>query len=83
MMRCFGILDSIFMCEFMKTVSNLRQNVHACLQAIAGGEAFAVLEKPGGLPSRMVGEDSPGTWLPADTKRGCQDLTPAGRGGGS
>ena len=79
-MRCFGILDSIYMCEFMKTVSNLRQNVHACLPAIAGGEAFVVLEKPGGLPSRMVGEDSPGTWLPADTKRGCQDLTPVGRG---
>ena len=69
------------MSEFMKTVSNLGQNFRACKPAIAGREAFVVLEKPGGLPSRRVGEDSPGTWLPADTKRGCQDLTPGGWGG--
>jgi len=69
------------MSEFMKTVSNLGQNFRACLPAIAGREAFAVLEKPGGLPSSRVGEDSPGTWLPADTKRGCQELTSGGWGG--
>jgi len=40
-----------------------------------------VLEKPGGLPLRRVGEDSPGTWLPADTKQGRQALTPGGCGG--
>jgi len=66
------------MSEFMKTASNLGQNFRACLPMIADREAFAVLEKPGGLPSRRVGEDRPGTWLPADTKRGCQDLTPWG-----
>ena len=62
----------------MKTVSNLGQNFRACLPAIAGREAFTVLEKPGGLPSKRVGEDSRGTWLPADTKRGCQELTLGG-----
>ena len=38
--------------------------------SIAGREAFAVLEKPGGLPSRRVGAESPGAWLPAGTKKG-------------
>ena len=33
---------------FLKTVSSLRQNFFACLPAIAGKEAFAVLEKAGG-----------------------------------
>jgi len=37
------------MSEFMKTVSNLGQNFRVCLPAIAGREAFAVLEKPGGF----------------------------------
>ena len=37
------------MSEFFKTVSSLRQNFFACLPAIAGTEAFAVLEKAGGL----------------------------------
>ena len=32
----------------LKTVSNLEQSFFACLPAIAGREAFAVLEKPGG-----------------------------------
>jgi len=53
------------MSEFMKTASNLEQNFRACLPAIVGREAFAVLEKPGELPSRRVGEDGPGAWLPA------------------
>jgi len=57
------------MSEIMKTVSNFGQNFRAF------AEAFAVLEKPGRFPSRRVGEDSPGTWLPADTKRGRQALT--------
>jgi len=65
----------------MKTVSNLGQNFCACLPASAGREAFAVLEKPGRLLSRRVGKDSPGTWLPADTKQGCQELTLGGWGG--
>ena len=33
----------------MKTVSNLGQNLWACLPAIAGKDAFAVLVKPGGF----------------------------------
>ena len=36
------------MSGFFKTVSSLRQNFFACLPAIAGREAFAVLEKAGG-----------------------------------
>ena len=36
------------MSGFFKTVSRLRQNFFACLPAIAGREAFAVLEKAGG-----------------------------------
>ena len=68
------------MSEFMKIVSNLGQNFRACLPAIAGREACAVLEKPVGLPSRRLGKDSPGTWLPADTKRSCQELTLGGWG---
>jgi len=45
----------IYMSEFMKTVSNLGQNFRACLPAIAGREAFAVLEKPGGGASVKEG----------------------------
>ena len=49
-------------------VSNLGLNVFACQPAIACREAFAVFEKPGVLPSRRVGVESPGAWLPAGTK---------------
>jgi len=62
------------MSEFMKTMSNLGQNLFACLSAIASREAFATLEKPGELPSRRVGVDSPGARLPADTKPGPHGL---------
>ena len=55
------------MTGFFKTVSTLRENFFAYLPAIAGREAFAVLEKAGGLPSRRVGAESPGAWLPAAT----------------
>jgi len=61
---CWGHFPGIprqDMSEFMKTVSNLGQNFRAWLSAIAGREAFAVLKKPDGLPSRRVREDSPGT----------------------
>ena len=58
------------MSGFLKTVSNLGQNFFACPPAIAGREAFGMLEKAGGLPSRRVGADIPGPWLPAGTKRG-------------
>ena len=46
------------MSGFFKTVSSLRQNFFACLPAIADREAFAVLEKAGGAPSRRVGAES-------------------------
>ena len=58
----------ISMSGFMKTVSNLRQNFRACLLAM---EAFAALEKPGGVwggggggSVKRVRADSPGAWLP-------------------
>ena len=70
------------MSVFLKKMSNLGQNVFSCLPAIAGREAFAVLEKPGGLPSRRVGPDSPGAWLPADSKGGGGRLYPLGGGEG-
>ena len=60
------------MSGFFKTVLSLRQNF------FAGREAFAVLEKAGGLPPRRVGAESPGTWLPAATKGGPQALSPGG-----
>jgi len=37
-----------------------------------------VLGKPGVFLSKRVGEHSPGAWIPADTKRRHQALTPAG-----
>ena len=40
------------------------------------GVELAVLEKPGGLPLRRAGAESPGAWLPAGTKEG------VGGGGG-
>ena len=46
------------------------QNFFACLSPIAGREAFAVLEKPGGFPSRRLKAESPGAWLPAGGKGG-------------
>ena len=55
------------MSGFFKTVSSLRQNSFACLPAITGREAFAVLEKAGGAPSRRIGAESPEAWLPAAT----------------
>ena len=39
---------SLYMSEFMKIVSSLKQNFFACLPAIAGREASPVLQKPGG-----------------------------------
>ena len=63
------------MSGFLRTVTDLGQNFFACL---AGREAFAVLEKPWGFPSRRVGEDSPGVWLPAGTKGRAQSLSPGG-----
>ena len=69
------------MSGFLKTVSSLRQNFFACPPGIAGREAFAVLEKAGGLLSRRVGAESPGAWLPAATIGGPQVLSPAGWGG--
>ena len=69
------------MSGFFKTVSSLSQNFFACLPAIAGREAFAVLEKAGGAPSRTVGAESPEAWLPAATIGGPQALSPRGWGG--
>ena len=63
------------MSGFLRTVTDLGQNFFACL---AGWAAFAVLEKPWGFPSRRVGEDSPGVWLPAGTKARAQSLSPGG-----
>ena len=51
------------------------------LPTIAGREAFAVLQKAGGLASSRVGAESPGAWLPAATIGGPQVLSPAGWGG--
>ena len=75
------------MSGFLKTVSSLRQNFNACLLAIAGREVFAVFEKPGGgggggLPSRRVGAESPGAWLPAGTKGEARHHSLVGDGGG-
>ena len=70
------------MSEFMKTVSSLKQNVFACLPAMAGRQASPVLQKPGGLPSRRVGGDSLVVWLPGDTKRGGGGCSSSPRGVG-
>ena len=64
-----------------ETVSSLAQNFFACLPAIAGREALAVLEKAGGVPSRRVGAESPEHWLAAATIEGRQALSPGGWGG--
>ena len=69
------------MSGFFKTVSSLRQNFFACLPAIAGREALAVLEKAGGAPSRRVGAESPEARLPAATIGEPQALSPGGWGG--
>ena len=42
------------MSGFLRTVSTLGQNFFACLPAIAGREALAVLQKSGGASSRRV-----------------------------
>ena len=78
--RDFGGIPRQYMSEFMKRVSILGQNVRACLPGIAGREALAVLEKPGGLPSRRVEANSPCSWLPAVTEWGPQALSPGGSG---
>ena len=41
---------------FWRTVSALAQNFFPCLPAIAGREAFAVLEKPGGFRQGGLGK---------------------------
>ena len=64
------------MSGFFKTVLSLRQNFIPCLPATADKEAFAVLEKAGGAPSRRVGAESPEAWLPAATIGGPQALSP-------
>ena len=79
-----GYIISVYMSGFFKTVSSLRQNFFAYLPeiAIAGREAFAVLEKAGGAPSRRIGAESPEAWLPAATiVGGPQALSPGGWGG--
>ena len=43
--------------------------------------AFAVLQKPGGIPSRRVRVESLAVWLPAGTKGKAQELSPGGWGG--
>ena len=75
------LLKNIYMSEFMKTVSSLKQNFFACLLVIAGRQTSPVLQKPGALPSRTVGADNLGVWLPGDIKRGDAALTPGGWGG--
>ena len=69
------------MSGFFKTVSSLKQNFFACLPAIAGREAFAVLEKAGGGSVKEGRAESPEAWLPAATIRGPQALSPGGWGG--
>ena len=68
------------MSGFLRTVSALGQNFFACLPAIAGKEASAVLEKPEELPSRRARVDSLGVWLPAGTRGRAQGLSPGGWG---
>ena len=65
----------------MKIVSSLKQNFFFCLRATTGRQASPVLQKPGGPPSKRVGGDSLGVWLPGDTKRGGPAVTPGGWGG--
>ena len=69
-----------YMSEFMKTLSTLQQNFFACLPAIAGRKASVVRLNPGGVASRRLAAGRPGVWLPADSKRGSQDLSPGGVG---
>ena len=69
------------MSGFLRTVSTLGQNIFACLPAIAGREAHAVLQKlggGGGAPSWRVVVESLGAWLPAGTKGKAQQLSPGG-----
>ena len=56
------------------------QNFFACLPAIAGREALAVLQKSGGAPSRRVVVESLVAWLPAGTKGKAQHIIPWGVG---
>ena len=68
------------MSGFFKTVSSLRQNFFACLPAIAGKEAFAVLEKARRVPSKRVGTESSGHWLAVATIGGFPGIIPWGVG---
>ena len=68
------------MSGFLRTVSTLGQNFFACLPAIAGREALAVLQKSGGAPSRRIVVESLVAWLPAGTKGKAQQLSPGGVG---
>lgn len=64
------LIYEFYIClDFLRTASALGQNFFTCLP---------VLEKPGGLPSRRVEEDSLGVWLPAGTKGRAQGLSPGG-----
>ena len=68
------------MSGFLRTVSTLGQNFFACLPAIAGREALAVLQKSGGAPSRRVVVESLVACLPAGTKGKGPAIIPWGVG---
>ena len=70
------------MSGYFKTVSSLRQTFFACLPAIAGREAFAVLEKVGGAPSRSVGAEKPRGLATSCYHRGAPGIIPWGGGEG-
>ena len=66
------------MSGFLTTVLNLGQNFFTCLPI--AGRAWNG-RGGGGLPSRRVRADSPGTWLPVGTKGSPQALPHRGWGG--
>ena len=49
---CFCEFGQMYMSEFMKTVSNLKQNLFVCLLALAGRQASPVLKQPRGFRQR-------------------------------
>ena len=59
---------------------SLRQNFFTCLPAIASMEAFVVLEKPGGLPSRRIGAEAQGPGYQLVPRGACRHY-PLGGGG--
>ena len=70
------------MSGFLKTVSNLEQSLFTCLPAIAGREAFAVLEKPGGsFRQGGLGEKAQGPGYQLVPGGVGQALSPGGWGG--